>query len=118
MADFLNSFSIQRWLELCPQGYLEDTVYGHEESEREPETLLMDDALRTEAIRSTVQLVVGERAALAASSGLINSAPTTQASGSWRHRHSTRPATSKSSPSACTTLASSQPTLKPQSITS
>ncbi|MEZ5229408.1 MAG: ferritin-like domain-containing protein [Acidimicrobiales bacterium] len=75
MADFLNAFTIQRWLELCPQGYLEDTVYGHGESEREPEVLVADDDLRTEAIRSTVQLVVGERAALAASSGLINSAP-------------------------------------------
>ncbi len=75
MADFLNAYSIQRWLELCPQGYLEDTVFGHAKTEREPELLLADDDLRTEAIRSTVQLVVGERAALAASSGLINSAP-------------------------------------------
>ena len=75
MADFLNSYSIQRWLELCPQGYLEDTVYGHGGSEKEPDALLDDDDLRAEAIRSTVQLVVGERAALAASSGLINSAP-------------------------------------------
>lgn len=75
MADFLNAFTIQRWLELCPQGYLEDTVYGHGEAESEPEVLIADDDLRTEAIRSTVQLVVGERAALAASSGLINSAP-------------------------------------------
>jgi hypothetical protein len=75
MADFLNAYSIQRWLELCPQGYLEDTVYGHGESEREPDALLDDDDLREAAIRSTVQLVVGERAALAASSGLINSAP-------------------------------------------
>ena len=75
MADFLNAYSIQRWLELCPQGYLEDTVYGHGESEGEPETLLEDDDLRSAAIQSTVQLVVGERAALAASSGLINSAP-------------------------------------------
>ncbi len=75
MADFLNSYSIQRWLELCPQGYLEDTVYGHEEGESEAEVLLADDDLRTDAIRSTVQLVVGERAALAASSGLVNAAP-------------------------------------------
>ena len=69
MADFLNAYSIQRWLELCPQGYLEDTVYGHGESEKEPDSLLDDDDLRTAAIRTTVQLVVGERAALAASSG-------------------------------------------------
>lgn len=75
MADFLTTYSIQRWLELCPQGYLEETVYGHAEAETEPESLLDDDDLRTEAIRSTVQLVVGERAALAASSGLINIAP-------------------------------------------
>ena len=75
MADFLTGYSIQRWLELCPQGYLEDTVYGHEEGETEPEEILGDDDFRTDAIRSTVQLVVGERAALAASSGLVNAAP-------------------------------------------
>ncbi len=75
MADFLNSYSIQRWLELCPQGYLEDTVNGHEAGETEADLILKDDELRTAAIRSTVQLVVGERAALAASSGLVNLAP-------------------------------------------
>ncbi len=75
MADFLNSYSIQRWLELCPQGYLEDTVYGHQEGETETSAIMDDDDLRTDAIRSTVQLVVGERAALAASSGLVNAAP-------------------------------------------
>jgi len=75
MADFLNSYSIQRWLELCPQGYLEDTTYGHAADEREPDLLIDDDDLRNDEIRSTVQLVVGERAALAASSGLVNAAP-------------------------------------------
>lgn len=75
MTDFLNSYSIQRWLELCPQGYLEDTVYGHEDGVVEPEQVMGDDDLREAAIRSTVQLVVGERAALAASSGLVNCAP-------------------------------------------
>lgn len=75
MADFLNAYSIQRWMELCPQGYLEDTLYGHGENEAEPDILMADDDLRTDAIRTTVQLVVGERAALAASSGLINCAP-------------------------------------------
>ncbi len=75
MADFLNSYSIQRWLELCPQGYLEDTVNGHQEGETEADSIMEDDDLRTSAIRSTVQLVVGERAALAASSGLVNLAP-------------------------------------------
>ncbi len=75
MADFLNSYSIQRWLELCPQGYLEDTTYGHAVGETEPDLLIENDDLRTDEIRSTVQLVVGERAALAASSGLVNAAP-------------------------------------------
>ena len=75
MADFLKQFSIQRWLEICPQGYLEDTVYGHEPDEREPELLFENEQLREDAIRTTVQLVVGERCALAASSGLINAAP-------------------------------------------
>ena len=75
MADFLSQYSIQRWLEMCPQGYLEDTVYGRGEDEREPDELLNDPVQLDAQISSTVQLVVGERAALAASSGLINSAP-------------------------------------------
>ena len=75
MAPFLAQYSIQRWMEMCPQGYLEDTVYGHEPSEHEPEQLLEDDDEREAAIRTTVGLVVGERCALAASSGLINAAP-------------------------------------------
>jgi hypothetical protein len=75
MADFLAAYSIQNWLESCPQGYLMDTVYGHGEDEREPDLILENEVLRRDAIRSTVQLVVGERCALAASSGLITAAP-------------------------------------------
>ena len=75
MSNFLKAYSIQRWLELCPQGYLEDTVYGHRPDEQEPELLLEHENLREDAIRTTVQLVVGERCALAASSGLVNAAP-------------------------------------------
>jgi len=75
MADFLSAYSIQSWLESCPQGYLENTVYGHAPDAREPDRVLDTPELREGAIRTTVQLVVGERAALAASSGLINSAP-------------------------------------------
>ncbi|MDH3707415.1 MAG: ferritin-like domain-containing protein [Acidimicrobiia bacterium] len=75
MADFLSQYSIQRWLEMAPQGYLEDTVYGHDADEEEPAELLDNDLLREESIRTTVQLVVGERCALAASSGLVNCAP-------------------------------------------
>ncbi len=75
MADFLSNYSIQRWLESCPQGYLEDTVYGHGPDDHEPESMLDNDLLRESEIRSTVQLIAGERCALAASSGLINSAP-------------------------------------------
>jgi hypothetical protein len=75
MADFLNAYSIQSWLESCPQGYLEDTEYGHGPGERESDLLLDNPILLEDAIRTTVQLVVGERAALAASSGLINIAP-------------------------------------------
>jgi len=75
MADFLSAFSIQHWLESCPQGYLEDTVYGHAAEENEASLLMENDVLRQDAIRTTVQLVVGERCALAASSGLINAAP-------------------------------------------
>ena len=75
MADFLTAYSIQSWLESCPQGYLENTEYGHQPGEREPELLLQNELLHTETVRATVQLVVGERCALAASSGLINAAP-------------------------------------------
>jgi hypothetical protein len=75
MAEFLSQYSIQRWMEMCPQGYLEDTVYGHEPDATEPDALLADDDEREAAIRTTVSLVVGERCALAASSGLINAAP-------------------------------------------
>jgi hypothetical protein len=75
MSDFLHAYSIQHWLESCPQGYLEDTVFGHADGEGEPGFLLENDVLREDAIRSTVQLVVGERCALSASSGLINAAP-------------------------------------------
>jgi len=75
MADFLSAYSIQRWLESCPQAYLVGTEYGHQPGEREPALLLEHPALREETIRTTVQLVLGERCALAASSGLINAAP-------------------------------------------
>ena len=75
MADFLSAYSIQSWLESCPQGYLENTEYGHAHDEKEPEILLDNEVLREETIKATVQLVVGERCALAASSGLINAAP-------------------------------------------
>ncbi|MBW2416670.1 MAG: ferritin-like domain-containing protein [Deltaproteobacteria bacterium] len=75
MANFLDAYSIQNWLESAPQGYLEGTQYGHQPGESEPELLMENEILRQDAIRGAVQLVVGERAALAASSGLINIAP-------------------------------------------
>ncbi len=75
MADFLSAYSIQNWLESCPQGYLDGTVFGHKPGEQEIELLRTNPVLHQDAIRTTVQLVVGERCALAASSGLINSAP-------------------------------------------
>jgi hypothetical protein len=75
MADFLSMYSIQHWLESCPQGYLSGTEFGHLPGEKEPELILADPSNRDQAIGTTVQLVVGERCALAASSGLINAAP-------------------------------------------
>jgi len=75
MNDFLSAYSIQNWLESCPQGYLEGTVYGHSKNDAEVELIMGNDVLRQDAILTTVQLVVGERCALAASSGLINAAP-------------------------------------------
>ncbi len=75
MTDFLKAYSVQYWLESAPQGYLEGTEYGHDPDEKEPALILEDEVLREQAVRSTVQLVLGERCALAASSGLINAAP-------------------------------------------
>jgi hypothetical protein len=75
LADFLSMYSVQHWLESCPQGYLLGTEYGHGNAEEEPAFLLSDPLLREQAIGTTVQLVVGERCALAASSGLVNAAP-------------------------------------------
>src|SRR4029450_11013338 len=75
MADFLSAYSIQGWLQSAPQGYLANTEYGHRPGEKEPESLLHNEILLADTIRATVQLVVGERCALAASSGLINAAP-------------------------------------------
>lgn len=75
MTDFLSGYSVQHWLESCPQGYLQGTEYGHAPGEKEPDLVLEDEMLRERAISLTVQLVAGERCALAASSGLINAAP-------------------------------------------
>ena len=75
MSDFLKGYDIQYWLESAPQGYLAGTSYGHAADEKEPSVLIDDPVLRDQAIGLTVQLVVGERCALAASSGLINAAP-------------------------------------------
>jgi hypothetical protein len=75
MADFLSAYSIQNWLESAPQGYLMGTEYGHQPGEAELELVAANPVLREDAIRTTVQLVVGERCALSASSGLINAAP-------------------------------------------
>lgn len=75
MSDFLNGYSIQRWLESCPQGYLDGMQYGHEPDQKEPDTIVEEEFLRDRAIQTTVQLVAGERCALAASAGLIGCAP-------------------------------------------
>ena len=75
MTDFLDAYSIQYWLESCPQAYLMETEYGHGADESEPDLLLEDPLLRDQAIRTTVQLIVGERCALASSSGLVRCAP-------------------------------------------
>jgi len=75
MSNFLDGYSIQTWLESCPQGYLAGTQYGHGPDQCEPDLVLEDPFLREQAISLTVQLVAGERCALAASSGLINCAP-------------------------------------------
>ncbi len=75
MSDFLDAYSIQSWLESCPQAYLMDTEYGHPIGETESDVVLEDPVFREQAIRTTTQLIVGERCALAASSGLVGCAP-------------------------------------------
>ena len=80
MSNFLSAYSIQTWLESAPQGYLMNTEYGHAPGAREPDFLLENPTLREDAIRGAVQLVVGERCALHASSGLINAAPDPESS--------------------------------------
>jgi 1,2-phenylacetyl-CoA epoxidase catalytic subunit len=75
MTSFLANYSVQKWLETCPQGYLEGTVYGHKDGAREAEDFLHNQLLLEQQIRTTVQLIAGERCALAASSGLVNAAP-------------------------------------------
>lgn len=75
MTDFLSGYSIQNWLESCPQGYLEGTVDGHAPGDKEPDLLLENPILHETSVRTTVQLIAGERCALAASSGLVNLAP-------------------------------------------
>ena len=75
MAEFLAQYSIQRWMEMCPQGYLEDTVYGHEPDATEPE--FIPRGRRRARGRHPHHGQPGGRRALcpAASSGLINAAP-------------------------------------------
>ena len=51
MSDFLKGYSIQHWLESCPQGYLEGTEYGHGADEREPELIVEDPVLREQALK-------------------------------------------------------------------
>ena len=46
MADFLSQYSIQRWLEACPQGYLDGTVFGHAADAREPDDFMENELLR------------------------------------------------------------------------
>jgi hypothetical protein len=75
MTNMPSAFSVQHWLEICPQGYLHGTVDGHAPDDREPAQVLENEVLRERQIRITVQLLAGERCALAASSGLVNAAP-------------------------------------------
>ena len=75
MSETIDAYSIQYWLESCPQAYLMDTTYGHAHDAREPALVLDDPVIRDQALQVTVQMLVGERCALAASSGLINAAP-------------------------------------------
>jgi rubrerythrin len=66
---------IQSWLESCAQGYLAGTKAGRPADASPAREILENEVLRGESIRYTVQLLVAERCALAATAGLINAAP-------------------------------------------
>ena len=50
MADFLDAYSIQYWLESAPQGYLVETEYGHPAGEQEA-ALVLEDPLIHEQLK-------------------------------------------------------------------
>jgi len=66
---------VQGWLEGCAQGYLAGTKTGRPPNAAPPHELLENEVLRSESVRYTVQLLVAERCALAATAGLVNAAP-------------------------------------------
>jgi len=68
-------YEIDTWLKSCPQGYLRDTAYGHKPAAKENPFLFEDATTREQALMGLAHFVAGERAALAASSGLINAMP-------------------------------------------
>jgi hypothetical protein len=70
MKDFLDSYDIQYWLGPAA-GYLMNT----DTARRARRTAVVSRTGPREQRSATVQLVLGERCALAASSGLINAAP-------------------------------------------
>ena len=72
MEKMREKYTIQQWLETVPQGYLLGTVYGDSTNQSEPEFILDNDVLLENEIRTTVQIIGGERCALSVSSALVN----------------------------------------------
>jgi hypothetical protein len=70
-----DDLGIQSWLDSCAQGYLAATAHGRPRGSRLPDAYAESRVLRVESIRYTVQLVVAERCALAASAGLLIEVP-------------------------------------------
>lgn len=68
-------YEIDNWLRACPQGYLKETNYGHKPKAAENSFLFEDEVTREQILMGNAHFVAGERAALAASSGLINAMP-------------------------------------------
>ncbi|MEW6775644.1 MAG: ferritin-like domain-containing protein, partial [Bdellovibrionota bacterium] len=68
-------YEIDRWLRACPQGYLNETTYGHKAQTKENPFIFEDEITREQVLMGNAHFVAGERAALAASSGLINAMP-------------------------------------------
>ena len=72
MADFLNAYSVQYWLESAPQGYLVETRFGHAPEEKEPGLVLDDPLLHERRVDQHAVHVLPQRALVGALCAFID----------------------------------------------